>query len=53
VLTEGYTLLVGLLVGMLVIRIDLLLSGSGGRRATRDEEDRAVRPEAGRTRPLL
>jgi hypothetical protein len=52
-LTEAYTVVAGLVVGALVIRVDLLLSGSGGRRASRSEEARAVRPEPGRTRPLL
>jgi hypothetical protein len=52
-LTEAYSLAAGLLVGVLVIRVDLLLSGTGGRRAIRAEAATAVRPEAGRTRPLL
>ena len=53
VLTEVYSLVVGLVLGVLLIRVDLLLSGSGGRRASRLEEEGAVRPEAGRTQPLL
>ena len=52
-LTEAYSLVVGLAVGVLVIRVDLLLGGSRGRRAKRAEQAAAVRPEAGRTRPLL
>lgn len=53
VLTEAYTLLAGLVVGVLVIRVDLLLGGSRGRRANRAEQAAAVRPEARRTEPLL
>ena len=53
VLTELYSLIVGLVLGVLLIRADLLVSGSRGRRASRLEEESAVRPEAGRTRPLL
>lgn len=53
-LTEVYSLATGLLIAVLFIRVDLLLSGSGGgRRALRAEEATAVRPEAGRTQPLL
>ncbi|MGI8645055.1 MAG: hypothetical protein ACR2JD_01850 [Nocardioides sp.] len=53
VLTEVYSLVAGLAVGVLLIQADRLLSGSGGRRASRAEEEGAVRPEAGRVRPLL
>ncbi len=53
VLTELYSLIVGLVLGVLLIRADLLVSGSRGRRASRLEEESAVRPEAGRTQPLL
>lgn len=60
----GYSLVVGLLIGFVVIRIDLLLTGGrgavapsgrpAGRRAAREAEDAsAVRPEPGRTRALL
>ena len=52
-LTEVYSLVLGLLVGVLVIRVDLLLGGSRGRRANRAEQAAAVRPEARRTEPLL
>jgi len=52
-LTEAYSLVFGLMVGVLVIRVDLLLGGSRGRRANRAERAAAVRPEAGRTQPLL
>lgn len=53
VLTEVYSLLVGLLVGIVLIKADVLLAGSAGRRTAREEEAGAVRPEAGRTQPLL
>ena len=53
VLTEVYSLVAGLVLGILLIRADLLLGGSGGRRASRAEEEGAVRPEAGRAQPLL
>jgi len=59
----GYSLLVGLLIGFVVIRIDLALTGNPsrgdahrpvGRRAAREAEDAsAVRPEPGRTHALL
>jgi len=52
-LTEVYSLVLGLLVGVLVIRVDLLLGGSRGGRANRAEQAAAVRPEARRTEPLL
>ncbi len=52
-LTSAYSLLAGLVIGVLVIRVDLLLGGTGGRRAAREEEAAALRPEAGRTQPLL
>jgi len=47
-----YSLLVGGLIGYVVIRGDQAVSGSHGRRARRDEEAVAHRPEPGRTRPL-
>jgi hypothetical protein len=52
-LTEAYSLLVGLLVGYVVIRLDLAFTGSRGRRGRRAEEAAAIRPEPRRTRPLL
>ena len=63
-LTTVYSLVVGIVVGFLAIRVDLLLTGPGprgagsgaraGRRAAREaEEASAVRPEPTRTRPLL
>ena len=47
-----YSLVVGLVLGWLVIRLDLALSGNRGRRR-RTEEPAAVRPEPARTAPLL
>lgn len=52
-LATAYALVVGLVVGYLLIRSDLWLSGSRGRRGTRAEKAAAVRPEPARTRPLL
>lgn len=52
-LTEGYTLLLGLLLGYVVIRLDLALTGSRGRRGRRAEEAAAIRPEPRRTQALL
>lgn len=52
-LIEAYTLVVGLLVGYLVIRLDLALTGSRGSRARRAERAGAIRPEPARTQPLL
>lgn len=52
-LTEVYTLVVGLLVAFVVIRLDLALTGSRGRRGRRAEEATALRPEPPRTRALL
>lgn len=48
-----YSLPPGLLLGYIAIRLDLALTGPRGRRARRDEEARAVRPEAGRFHALL
>ncbi len=52
-LTEAYTLVVGLVVGYLVIRVDLRLTGSRGRRGRRAEAEGALRPEPARTEALL
>ena len=53
-LTTVYSLLLGVVVGILVIRIDLLLSGSRrGRRARTDDSGSTLRPEPRRTQPLL
>ncbi|WP_372728895.1 hypothetical protein [Nocardioides sp.] len=48
-----YGLAVGLVLGFLVIRTDLALTGPRGARARRAEEAAAVRPEPRRTRALL
>lgn len=48
-----YGVVVGLLLGFVVIRVDLALTGSPGRRGRRAEEATALRPEPSRTRPLL
>ena len=48
-----YGLLVGLVIGFVVIRVDLALTGPRGARARRAEEAAAVRPEPSRTRALL
>jgi len=47
-----YSFVVGAVVGYLVIRVEQSLTGSHGRRARRDEEAEAHRPEPRRTRPL-
>ena len=52
-LTEVYTLVVGLSVAFVVIRLDLAFTGSRGRRGRRAEEATALRPEPPRTRALL
>ena len=52
VLASVYAVVVGLLVGYLVIRIDLRLTAPRGRRGRRAEEASAVRPEPARTHPL-
>jgi len=52
-LIEVYTLVVGLAIGFVVIRLDLALTGSRGRGARRAEEATAVRPEPVRTAALL
>lgn len=48
-----YGVLVGLVVGFIVIRLDVALTGQPGRRGRRTEEAGALRPEPTRTRPLL
>lgn len=52
-LTVGYSLVLGLLLGYLIVRADLFLTGARGRRARRLEELAAHRPEPGRLEPLL
>jgi hypothetical protein len=53
VLAVVYGVVVGLLLGFVVIRLDLAFTGSSGRRGRRAEEATALRPEPARTRPLL
>ena len=53
-LAVAYSVVVGIVLGFLVVRVDLFVTGSGGgRRSVRAEEALAVRPEPSRTRPLL
>ncbi|MGB0099404.1 MAG: hypothetical protein WBP61_03900 [Nocardioides sp.] len=53
VLSIGYGVVVGLVIGFVLIRLDLALTGSPGRGGRRAEEAGALRPEPARTRPLL
>lgn len=48
-----YALVVGLVIGWLIIRLDLALSGNRGRRRRTEEQAAAVRPEPTRAQPLL
>ena len=53
-LTTAYSVAVGVVLGVVVIRVDLLLTGSRrGRRARTDDSGSSLRPEPGRTHPLL
>lgn len=52
-MTVAYSLVLGLLLGYLIVRADLFLTGARGRRARRLEELAAHRPEPGRLEPLL
>jgi hypothetical protein len=52
-LSVVYGLVVGLLIGYVVVRVDLLLTAPRGRRGRRAEEEAAARPEPSRTRALL
>ena len=52
VLGALYSLLVGVALGYLVIRVEQFLTGTHGRRARRDEEAEAHRPEPRRFEPL-
>ena len=52
-LANLYALVVGLALGFVVIRADLALTGTRGRRVREHEEATAVRPEPRRTEPLL
>lgn len=51
-LGSGYSLVLGLALGYLVLRLDLFFTGPRGHRARLDEEASAHRPEPGRTRSL-
>ena len=51
-LVELYSLLLGLAIGYVVIRIDLRLTGSRGARGRRAEVAAALRPEPRRTASL-
>lgn len=48
----GYTIVLGVIVGFVVLRVDNYLTGTRGRRARQLEEQSAHRPEPGRTQPL-
>lgn len=52
-LSQAYTLVVGLALGYVLVRLDLALTGSRGRGARRAEEASAIRPEPQRTEALL
>lgn len=49
----GLSVLLGAVLGWLLIRLDLVLSGPKGRRSVRAEQAHALRPEPARTLPLL
>lgn len=53
VLIVAYSLPLGLALGYAVVRLDLMLTGSRGSRARREEEASALRPEPGRFEALL
>ncbi|SDC51647.1 hypothetical protein [Nocardioides lianchengensis] len=52
-LSVTYGLVIGLVIGYVVVRLDLLLTGPRGRRARQAEEEAAARPEPARTSALL
>jgi hypothetical protein len=53
-LTTLYSVAAGIVLGAVIIRLDLLLTGSRrGRRARTDDPGAALRPEPGRTQALL
>lgn len=52
VLATAYGAVIGLVLGFLLIRVDLALTGPRGRRLATSEQAPAVRPEPGRTHPL-
>ena len=51
-LSVAYGLVVGLVIGYAVIRVDLAVTGSRGTRGRRAEEANAVRPEPSRASAL-
>lgn len=51
-LSIAYTLVLGLLLSYVLIRVDQIFTGNRGRGARRTEEADAHRPEPGRTEPL-
>ena len=53
ILSVSYGVVVGLVIGFTVIRLDLAFTGPRGRRGRRAEEAGALRPEPRRTRALL
>ncbi|HVK29283.1 MAG TPA: hypothetical protein VM575_13150 [Nocardioides sp.] len=52
-LSVVYGLVAGLVIGWVLIRLDLALTGNRGRRSRGAEQAAAVRPEPGRFAPLL
>jgi hypothetical protein len=52
-LSTLYSMLVGLVLGFVVWRVDRLFTGPRGRRARGAERAMPLRPEPSRTRPLL
>ena len=52
-LSITYGAVVGLVIGFVVIRLDMAVTGTRGRRGRRAEAESAVRPEPRRTRALL
>lgn len=52
-LSVVYGLVIGLVIGWVLIRLDLALTGNRGRRSRDAEQAAAVRPEPGRFAPLL
>lgn len=49
----AYSTIPGLVIGLVLIRVDLLFTGPRGRRARREEEAAAIRPEPKRLQALL
>ncbi|HKE70643.1 MAG TPA: hypothetical protein VKB55_15395, partial [Nocardioidaceae bacterium] len=47
-----YSAVLGLILGLVVRRIDIMFTGGGGRRARRGGIEEQMRPEPGRTEPL-